>query len=554
VRQLESTKFMLVGPPSPDGAWLPASNWPQFALDIVLLDAVTGQPRAEPKPTPDDSGGLTLRAVFSPDGRQLAYDWLTFPSPRETIYELRILDVATLATRTLQHRGQEPIGWSSDGNRLLVRSYNRRELAFIDVANGTISTVGRLPADPLFVSFSPDREQAVFDQPASAGSTERDIFIADLAVWRIRPLVQHPAMDAQPVWLPDGSGVLFASDRAGSLGLWRLDVIDGKPSSEPRLVRPNVGRFRPLGFHRAGDLYYKVTGPIEVYTADVDLQQGGITNVKAAPLSYLSDNLFSDWSPDGRRLVYVSRRGEVRTPGWESVIIRDLESGTERVIPTLLTIGHPRWSPDGQRIILPADGPQGPGNYLLSLADGSIQPLLLASRRPNFPSWMPDGRTMLYLWRGGTTPTIHSLDMSTRSTRPLVPDAGKFVISRNGDRIAFVTETHRPYGRVVVWERRTNTRLELGREERDTGLDVVGWSPDDAEIVLARYRGRETDTDLIAFPSRGGPARPVGSIAAELARSVRLNPAGTRISFEAGTGDWTAWVMRGFVETGRAGQ
>ena len=48
---------------------------------------------------------------------------------------------------------------------------------------------------------------------------ERDVFIANLTDWRVGPLVEHPSMDAMPVWLPDASGVVFASDRAGSLGL-----------------------------------------------------------------------------------------------------------------------------------------------------------------------------------------------------------------------------------------------------------------------------------------------------------------------------------------------
>jgi hypothetical protein len=35
---------------------------------------------------------------------------------------------------------------------------------------------------------------------------------------------------------------------------------------------------------------------------------------------------------------------------------------------------------------------------------------------------------------------------------------------------------------------------------------------------------------------------------------VRLDPSGTRISFEAGLGMTTAWVMRGFFRTGEAGR
>ena len=83
-----------------------------------------------------------------------------------------------------------------------------------------------------------------------------------------------------PVWLPDGSGVLFASDRAGSLGLWKIAVAGGQPVGAPVLVRPRIGKYRVLGFDGSGDLYYWVSDPIEVYTADVDLGRGGVTGVK----------------------------------------------------------------------------------------------------------------------------------------------------------------------------------------------------------------------------------------------------------------------------------
>ena len=104
-------------------------------------------------------------------------------------------------------------------------------------------------------------------------------------------------------------------------------------------------------------------------------------------------------------------------------------------------------------------------------------------------------------------------------------------------------------GRLAVWSTATNSRVEFSGDDREGGLDVAGWSPDDTDVVVFRRYGRQ-ETELLAYPSRGGPPRALGRIAAELARSVRLNPAGTRISFEAGSGDWTAWVMRGFFDAG----
>src|SRR5688572_18043884 len=58
--------------------------------------------------------------------------------------------------------------------------------------------------------------------------------------------IEHPSDDNKPMFLPDGSGFVFESNRRGVRDLWFQGVRDGRPTGEPRLVWRQVGPFGQL--------------------------------------------------------------------------------------------------------------------------------------------------------------------------------------------------------------------------------------------------------------------------------------------------------------------
>ena len=55
-------------------------------------------------------------------------------------------------------------------------------------------------------------------------------------------------------WTRDGR-LLFASDRAGTLGLWALPVSDGKPQRAANLIKLDIGTVLSQGLTASGSLY-----------------------------------------------------------------------------------------------------------------------------------------------------------------------------------------------------------------------------------------------------------------------------------------------------------
>jgi Tol biopolymer transport system component len=92
------------------------------------------------------------------------------------------------------------------------------------------------------------------------------------------------------------------------------------------------------------------------------------------------------YSPDGKWLAYVSRRGavELQTNVGNALCIHSLESGTDRVFMDefaklgIRSVGAPRWAPDSRSLVIAGLQVVGSGRglYQLSLDTGKVSPVV----------------------------------------------------------------------------------------------------------------------------------------------------------------------------------
>jgi len=353
--------------------------------DLAIRDMETGESRhLTNKGGWSKSNYYALLSTVSPDGQQVAYAWQDdIKSP-----ELRLIGIAGGESRLLHSSDEvtyiEPHGWSPDGAEVLVEFWmadQSTQIAFIGVADGTVrvlkTTDWRHPFRP---ALSPNGRFILLDFPPLEDSDKRDIFMLSADGSREVPLVEHPANDHHPLWIPDGGTVLFVSDRTGSPALWSLRVADGQPQGSPELVKRDMGMFYPLRVTRSGALYYTLrTGMRDIYFTRFDSETGKrLTAPAKPPLKYEGSNSSPRWSPDGKSLAYFSRRG---LSGLRpTVVVREIESGDEREYsPPLMQIAKmTSWSRDGRSLLLfAADLRRRIGLFRLDLESGSLGPRLL---------------------------------------------------------------------------------------------------------------------------------------------------------------------------------
>jgi len=99
------------------------------------------------------------------------------------------------------------------------------------------------------------------------------------------------------------------------------------------------------------------------------------------------------WSPDGRRLAYVSFEEHK-----SAIFVQELTTGRrERVAAYPGINSSPAWSPDGNRLALTLSKDGNPEIYLLDLLSRALHRLTDSPGIDTEPAWSPDGRQIAYI-------------------------------------------------------------------------------------------------------------------------------------------------------------
>jgi Tol biopolymer transport system component/imidazolonepropionase-like amidohydrolase len=220
-----------------------------------------------------------------------------------------------------------------------------------------------------------------------------DLWIMPLA-GPARRLTHDAFLETDPAWSPDGSSLLFSSDRDGFMNIWVRDLATGVDRQITHgKIATMQGAWSPDGSRIA---YSDPEGQIQL----VDVRSGVSTKVH----DHLNDAGRASWSPDGKALVvsslkvYSTRFRE----GTNQVLRIALDGQPDRWFEPMphKSIGMrgdygPIWSPDGAQMAGIIDG-------LLAVwpvaRDGTPQgpPRPISTELAGSPTWTADSRRILY--------------------------------------------------------------------------------------------------------------------------------------------------------------
>lgn len=214
-----------------------------------------------------------------------------------------------------------------------------------------------------------------------------DLYIRDGDT--VTQLTAGPALDLQPAWTPDGGAVVFASDRAGQLDLWRIRVdaravTIGEPE---RLTTSPLPDTEPAAAADGRIVFVRGAGAgADLWLRNLDGSETRLTHASETRFSRSSGSDRSPAiSPAGDRIAYTAVRGG--RPQLRSIVIG---GGDDRLI--LSEPGeYPAWSPDGTRIAFTTPGPRG----VVMMTNLQGEYTTAVSTRRGRPVWLPRGDSLI---------------------------------------------------------------------------------------------------------------------------------------------------------------
>jgi len=566
-----------MGAPSSDGRYLSFTDWETG--DLAVRDLREGTTRRL-----TNTGGWAVSSdsaefsVFSPDGRQVAYTWFVDKPPA---YELRVISTATgeLAKPRVVHRSEEtlyivPQAWTPDGRQLLVvRQLTNltNQIALISVADGSMRVLKSLDwRFPQKTSLSPDGRSIAYDIPSADDVPAHDIFILATDGSRDTALVQNPAHDHAPMWSPDGSQVVFLSDRTGGTeSLWTVRVDGAGASGSAELLHPNIGGIYPLGLAANGSLFYVTGGGRNPYIAELDSDMRLTKPPALVTERFINSNGPAEWSPDGEQLAYYSFRGpRLDSRGRTVLVLRTLKSGEERDIPLRLEVAAygltaPKWFPDGKSILVVSRERQRQvlGYHRLDLATGAIEQLHYTKNigpSTAVPAISADGNAVYYIDGDNSLEigkTLRRLDLDTRRTTELTGanrTPTSFALSPDGAQIAYVVAEGSGGSALQIMPAAGGSSREVFRPTNwvdSSRYGSLAWTRDQRFLLFVR---RETGVSgpqtLWRVSVRDGAPEATG-----ISGSVtlpRLHPDGRRITFGSSLQAASElWILENFLPT-----
>ncbi len=238
---------------------------------------------------------------------------------------------------------------SNDGTLAYLPSSGSQnsELVWVNRSGKELSKVGD-PSPFRGLKLSPDGTKlayALFDPSANS----EDIWVRDLNREVSSRLTFDPKVDESPVWSPDGSRVLFSSDRSGIFSLmWK--------------AANGLGEDQPID--KPGDT---------------------VNKVDVAPF---------EWSRDGRTVVVMG----LRTGQWD-IGLKNLDAGNS--VRWLLTSPfnemRPALSPDGRYLAYNSNESGGLMQVFVLDLQGSGGKWQISNNGGYGPAWSADGNELYYL-------------------------------------------------------------------------------------------------------------------------------------------------------------
>jgi len=561
---------------SPDGTKISGVD---FDGNLIVRDVRTGAVTRltsvdTSKETHDGAGD----SVWSPDGKNLAYQWFLVGPPRTK--EIRIIAAEGGKPRTLLPSTSLQIfslnDWSRDGCYLLA--YGGSKLMLVSTADGSLRTLREFApgSGGSEAGLSLDGRYLAFSARPRGFDQDDDLFVMPIDGGAPVPVAATTQSEYFVAWAPDGQSVIFSRRGGGGTGLWSVPIVDGRGVGEPALLWDALPRLGSLGLSRTGAL--AVVGEratlANLYVASVDFVTGRVERAPAQVGWVDRSALNPAWSPDGTRLAFSTN---MPSP---AIGVLAMSTGQLKQIPlsqfkSVGSMSGLTWSADGRSLLFTAtDTAQATGFYRLGVESGAVG-VLISPESSGVRSAGP-GSTADLIGIIGSSPdaSVAYKRVNHRSTtrqvslrERRVADGSEREIFRSSDPTGMSSLAVSPDGRSLAFVighfgppmTRSLEILSLVDGTRRTlrqpmsSASSMTWTRDGTALLLSIHRPGSTEAnvnEVWVYPLDGSEPRKTELAASSLGLfGIAVHPDAHRVAFSASSPERTTdiWLLENFL-------
>jgi Tol biopolymer transport system component/DNA-binding winged helix-turn-helix (wHTH) protein len=329
---------------SPDGRWIAFVRHDDTRASIVIIPAIGGSEQeiySLPTNYVWKFGGLT----WTGDGESLIFPQQAGIQAPSTLVQVAIKG------RTVRQLTTPPLGW--DGDWTPAVSPDGTRLAFVRGPEGSVYDI--------YMMKLPD------------GAPQRLTFDGRLIVGL--------------TWSADSSAIVFASNRSGSISLWRVSAHGGTPEHEPA---GGDSAYSPSIAKQGNRLVYsRGNATWSILAANLN---GKSPENEADILTSSEQDASPHVSPAGDKIAFQSWRSgtqEIWTAGIDG-------SDPIQLTSTGASAGSPSWSHDGRRIAFDARLQFHAHIYAIDAKGGAPRAVTDGNCNDIVPSWSADDRWIYF--------------------------------------------------------------------------------------------------------------------------------------------------------------
>jgi tricorn protease len=390
---------------------------------------------------------------WSPDGK-----WIAFSSLRNGNFDIFLVpSIGGSARQVTYHSANDWVNdWSPDGGKILFYS-SRDTRAFalysIDLKTHVTKRLTNDEEGLRFGAWSPDGKTIAYTRagqpwwrPWYRGSLAAQTVLTDLGTGKSHTLIKTQTQQFWPLFSADSKSLfqVMLPSNSNTPNLCRVSA-DGKTVQQITRYTTDAVRYPQLA-RKAPLLTYLWNG--DLYTVQTD----GTNTQKVVVFAPSDDKVNNQESqnltsglielepaPDGKTLGFVLR-GEIWT-------IPSTGGDAKRLTEDLANDSDFNWSPDGKRMVFVSDRGNQPDVYLLEVATKQLTRLTNDTALETSPNFSPDGRWITFA-KAGSTPGLYIVSSSGGEVRRLAEGNGS-----NNFGIGITSHAWSPDSRWVAFSR-----------------------------------------------------------------------------------------------------